>query len=231
MKKCKLLLILLLLGTTAGRAQSEKETSSRWSVTPHIGANLWTARYNLYTDEPMDRRLGLTAGVEVGYEVVPRVSVSLGADYALQRFAQDAPGSSTQYAVYTGDKSITIATGRVYLPLMLGVNVWRGLSFRCGVQPGITLHSNTAEWAWSTALSYEQSLRMKYHFDRMHWYLPLGMSYEYRHWVADLRYSYSLKKNHWKTTGYTPLAYSWSEANTNAHDSMLQLTLGYRFRL
>ena len=72
---------------------------------------------------------------------------------------------------------------------------------------------------------------MKYHFDHMHWYLPLGMSYEYRHWVADLRYSYSLKKNHWKTTGYTPLAYSWSEANTNAHDSMLQLTLGYRFHL
>ena len=229
----KLLFVLFLSVATIGWAQSEKERSGRWSVTPQIGANLWTARYNWGSNKPMDRRLGLTAGAEVGYEVVPRVSVSLGADYVLQRFAQDAyVGDGVRYA-YIEEKSVTTASGRLYFPVMLDVNVWNGLSFSLGIQPGITLHSNNAEWTFSNRGAYLSTyFNCKYHFDRIHWYLPLGVSYEYRHWMAELRYLYSLKRNHWKTTlSSTPASIVDWEFNTDVHDSMLQLTLGYRFRL
>ena len=176
----------------------------------------------------MDRRPGLTAGAEVGYEVVPRVKVSLGADYVLQRFAQDVYGSEGIGYAHTVESSATIAAGRLYFPVMLDVNVWNGLSFGLGIQPGISLHSNSAKWSPSV---YESDTKTKYHFDRMHWYLPIGVSYEYRHWVADLRYLYSLKRNHWKKTDSNSLSSTMQEADTKEHDSMLQLTLGYRFHL
>ena len=231
MKNC-LLPILLLVSVVAVAQTGNVEKTSRWSVTPHIGANLWNARYNWGSNKPMDRRLGLTAGAEVGYEVVPRVSISLGADYVLQRFAQEAyVGNGVSHA--QNEERSVIATGRIYFPVMLDVNVWNGLSFGLGIQPGVTLHSNNVEWTYiQRGGHYSTHSICKDHFDRMHWYLPLGVSYEYRHWVADLRYLYSLKRNHWKTTVSNTPAYSYDcENNTDAHDSMLQLTLGYRFRL
>ncbi len=235
MKQCKLLLILLLLGTTARRAQGEKEAFSRWSVTPHIGANLWTARYYTSTDKPMDRRLGLTAGCDVAYEVAPRVSVSLGADYVLQRFCNDATSSYKNIHTFTGEEkcSVTVATGRIYFPLTIGMNIWNGLSLYTGIQPGFTLHT-TDESEVTIPISSIDFYRekVKYEFDSVHCYLPVGVSYEYHHWVVDLRYFYSLNKNHFIIkSGDLPDWHSKVDANTSWHDSMLQLTLGYRFSL
>ena len=130
MKKC--IMPILLLMSVAAVAQTEgEERTCRWSVTPHIGTNLWTARYYTSTDKPMDRRLGLTAGAEVGYEVVPRVSVSLGADYVLQRFCNDATSSYKNIHTFTGEEkcSVTVATGRIYFPLTIGIKIWT--VFRC----------------------------------------------------------------------------------------------------
>lgn len=76
------LLALLLLVAMVGRAQGDNEAAGRWSVTPHVGANLWMAKY-VVKDLPVetgDKALGLTAGAELGCELAPKVNMSLGAD-------------------------------------------------------------------------------------------------------------------------------------------------------
>ena len=106
-----LITALLLLATTAGRAQGDSEAKSRWSLTPHVGANLWMAEYNF--ESTTDRELGLTAGAELGYQLGPRVNVSLGVDYALLRFSMPITRSATVYQPIDHDKLYTVSTGRL----------------------------------------------------------------------------------------------------------------------
>ena len=230
MKKMRTLL-LLLLTTVAGWAQGEGAAESRWSVTPHIGVNRWTARYTPMTDDAMGHELGLTVGAELGFRVVPRVSLSLGADYTLQRFSQPVSESTNSLLRYTGDMNFTIATGRACFPLLAGVNVWKGLALRTGIELGVTLHTNTAKVDVGSLTMAQTTFEKKYYFDPVHWYLPVSLSYEYKRWVADLRYYYSLKKNHWKVDTYGVTSVIMQETHNKEHDSMLQLTIGYRFSL
>lgn len=225
MKKNMFLLVLLLLNFSAGWAQ-DKEAESRWSVTPHVGANLWTARYKPMTNDALDRKVGLTAGAELGFRMVPRVSLSVGADYTLQRFSHTANN-----AVLSNDNDVTIAAGRLNLPLQVGVNVWKGLSLRTGIQMGISLHTNNASIHYSSMVYSAPDGKVKYVFDKTHWYVPIGLTYEYRRWVMDLRYSYSLKRNEWRTKGNNAVSFFETYAKNKGHDTMLQLTLGYRFNL
>ena len=248
------LLALLLLAVAVGRAQEgEVKKDSRWSVTPHLGTNLWFARYDIYHSPgetlTMDKRPGLTAGVELGFEVVPRVSLSLGVDYALQRFATLEPlsgpmtrGGGTNDIIAISQEADysrgTVANGRLWFPLQVGVRVWNGLSLRSGIQPGLTLHGNTAEWEKSynsqIILSLPEEGTVEYDFERVHWHVPVGITYEYRRWVADLRYYFSLKGNRWTERREQTAALIMSQSRVsvwrdNARDNMLQLTIGYRF--
>lgn len=249
------LLVLLLLAVAVGRAQEgDVKKDSRWSVTPHVGANLWFARYDIYHSPgetlTMDKRPGLTAGVELGCEVVPRVSLSVGVDYALQRFATLEPlsgpwtrgGDTDAFAVINAETDYsrgTVVAGRLWLPLQVGVRVWDGLSLRSGIQAGLTLHGNTAEWECRhispVLLSLPEEGTVEYDFERVHWYVPVGITYEYRRWVADLRYHFSLKGNRWterrEQTGTFMRQSTVSVWRDNARDNMLQLTIGYRFSL
>ena len=256
MKRRKFLLALFLLAVAVGRAQEgEVKKESRWSVTPHVGANLWFARYDIYHSPgetlTMDKRPGLTAGVELGCEVVPRVSLSVGVDYALQRFATLEPlsgsmarGGDTDIIAYINAEPDysrgTVAAGRAWFPLLLGVRVWDGLSLRSGIQLGLTLHGNTAEWEYNynspVMLSLQQKGTVEYDFERVHWYVPVGITYEYRRWMADLRYHFSLKGNQWteRREQSTALIMTQSRVSVwrdDARDNMLQLTIGYRFSL
>ena len=225
----RLITALFLLAATAGWAQDGK--ASRWSLTPHVGANLWMAEYNF--ESTTDRELGLTAGAELGYQLGPMVNVSLGVDYALLRFSMPITRSATVYQTIDHDKLYTVSTGRLCLPLQVGVRIWQGLSVRTGMQMGINLHTNEAEaFGYSYHyLSYPPRNVYQYHFDPIQWYIPIGLCYEYRQWVADFRFYYSLKRNHWKIEGKEINNQIYAEAWTVYHDRMLQLTLGYRFSL
>lgn len=214
-------LCLLATGWNGGlplhaETQEGHEGDSRWSVTPHVGTNFWYARYDYYpanaeNPEAMRTRMGLTTGVELGFEVATRVTLSLGADYALQRFATREPvingGSASSDLLVTTLKQPNVsrgivAAGRLWFPLQVGVRVWDGLSLRSGIQLGLTLHGNTAEWRVNhdeslLLIPFDEKGTVKYDFERVHWYVPVGLTYEYRRWVADLRYYYSLKSNSW----------------------------------
>ena len=262
MKRRMFMVALCLLATgwhgglpLHAETQDGHEGASRWSVTPHVGANLWFARYDIYHSPgetlTMDKRPGLTAGVELGFEVVPRVCLSLGVDYALQRFATLEPLSGSM--ARGGDPDIiavinaetdysrsTVAAGRLWFPLQVGVRVWNGLSLRSGIQPGLTLHGNTAKWEYRYISPLSSSLpeegTVEYDFERVHWYVPVGITYEYRRWVADLRYYFSLKGNAWTERREQSTAFVMSQSRIsvwrdNARDNMLQLTIGYRFSL
>ena len=227
MKRRMNLLALLLLVAMVGRAQGDNEAAGRWSVTPHVGANLWMAKY-VVKDLPVetgDKALGLTAGAELGCELAPKVNMSLGADYVLQRFSMPSSSSANDRK-----ESYTVSTGRLCFPLLVGVRIWPWLSLRTGIQMGLNLHTNKAEV--DLPLNSPSGKRtVKYHFDAVHWYLPVSLSYEYRRWVADLRYYYSLKKNHWSYDENYVSYWGVKEFWTDDHDHMLQLTLGYRLNL
>ena len=70
-KQRNYLLAFFLLAAGTATAQSESGAAGRWSVTPHVGANLWTARYvvNAYEVKKGDNRVGLTAGAELGCQL------------------------------------------------------------------------------------------------------------------------------------------------------------------
>ena len=45
MRKVKYVIPLMLLVSLVVGAQEKESAAGRWSLTPHIGTNLWTAKY------------------------------------------------------------------------------------------------------------------------------------------------------------------------------------------
>lgn len=155
MRKVKYVIPLMLLVSLVVGAQEKESAAGRWSLTPHIGTNLWTAKYG----DNNGKELGLTAGAELGLQLMPRVSLSLGADYVLQRF--------TVAPTYRGH--CTVGTGRACFPLQVGVNFWKGFSLHSGIQPGLTLHTCNGRAMDGYG---HVAAEADYSFDKVHWYLP-----------------------------------------------------------
>lgn len=127
MRKVKYVIPLMLLISLVAGAQKKESAADRWSVTPHLGTNLWTAKYG----DNNGKELGVTAGAELGLRLMPRVSLSLGADYVLQRF--------TVAPTYRGH--CTVGTGRACFPFQVGVNFWKGFFLEVARGQELSHHS------------------------------------------------------------------------------------------
>jgi len=245
----KIFIIVLLCLATMAQAQAEK---GKWTFIPMAGANL-------IVSEPLDYEIGVTAGVRVDWQATDKVAVSSGVFYSLERYRMNtltannddwqatdkvAVSSGVFYSLeryrmntLTANNDLCINTGRMEIPLLANVYVYKNLALKAGIQANLRLHSGVRdqEESWS---AYNLVLTKSFENtgDAMHVFyfsVPVGISYEFNRFVIDLRYIFGLqnlrlsyKSKNSFSSGQTTTFYGGYISDKKVNK--LQLTIGYR---
>lgn len=154
---------------------------------------------------------GFTGGVEVMYQALPQLAVSVGAMYAQEgnRYSDIELGED---ATRVGINENSLSFDFLQVPIMAHVYVAKGLSLNAGVRLGFLLSasheydtvditydelSGTREYGESR--SYDDDI--KSFCKSMSVAIPVGVSYEYMNVVLDARYHLPLTKTFEETSG------------------------------
>ena len=130
----------------------------KWTFTPSAGINF----SNLYGDEYESKtRIGLNIGIESQYRLSSKFGLSAGLRY-------------TEYGCRRNDDSKTLAY--LAMPVLGNLNLWKGLTIKCGLQPDLLISNNL----------------ISHHSNKADLDIPIGISYEYQHIVFDIRYNLGL---------------------------------------
>lgn len=202
-----------------------------WSVTPRVGVNFntisgdfsqsvsWITKteggvggvtVNL-TDKKF--KTGVVGAVDVQYQFNPVLGLSFGVT---------VESAGTRFADYCNQNSVVneITSGRIdflytMLPVLLHTYVYKGLSVNVGIQPGLLVGQ---EFSWKLN-GHEDSRNTDYR--KYSVALPVGVSYDFRSILLDMRYCVGLTKirgDENMVGGSTP----------RDHLHSIQLSVGYK---
>lgn len=168
------------------------------SITPKVGVNIPTVRglksetYDLTgTYRSIDNRIGFQVGADVGYRLGKMVSVSSGLNYILNR---------TKFHEEDGQYGFSSSEGYLQVPAMLNFHPVKGLSVKAGIATSMLLHGSW-DFPWPVEKPYpgleEKAIisdKKKTLSTRWLFTLPVGLSYEYKHFVVEALYHIGLNK-------------------------------------
>lgn len=188
MKK-QILLAMAMLASVATYAQHKVGS---FTIQPKIGLNIASL-----TDEPSsDVRVGVAVGAEGEYQVSRKVGISFGAIYSMQGCKYDG---------------VTVRLNYINVPVLANFYVAKNFALKVGLQPGFKTdyeyHANGSTLEGDRSGLHAKSLDLS---------IPLGLSYEFNHFVIDGRYNFGVTK-----------AFDLGDDR----NSVFQFTFGYKFDL
>ena len=177
-------------------------------------------------------KFGFTAGVETQYQFSKIIGLSLGVFYTQQGASYDTKGysytSKGGVKVAINDK-LKINLNSITMPILGNVYIWKGLAVKAGLQPELAVRKKTGG---DVTISYQGQSVSVVHSDvegikSFSLSVPVGVSYEYKNMVADLRYN----------IGVTDLrkdgdaGWGGSNSRSTSQNRTLLFTVGYKFEL
>ena len=207
MKKSILSLLFFMLGVAAV-AQPEVGTVS---IMPRVGvalANLPGDKFYVDADGlsfSSRYKAGLMAGVDVDWQFMRNLSVTLGAYYAQQgaKYGNNDKRISVGDGVYNGTGYSDWSTQLHYInvPLMLNAYIGTGFAMKVGVQFGFPISGKMSftERSYTQTkdeTTYEKPNDVTYDLQstltKLTIAIPVGLSYEFSNVVLDARYNIGL---------------------------------------
>lgn len=236
MKQIFLTLLLAAATMVAANAQPEAGT---FSLIPHVGVSLSKISEDpIYTATGLGQivmgetkmRSGVTAGLDLQYQMNDMTAVSVGVGYAREGIRYKTSDLSDMEAgTYEVSNDWRVNLDYVRVPVLLHLYVVKGLAVKAGVQLGF-LASHKLKGDLSTVTinedhSYEYSteteeidedfnLARSFDLD-----IPLGVSYEYENVVVQAQYNLGVTNLYKK------------EYDISGKNRSLYLTVGYKFDL
>ena len=223
--------ILLLAASLTAHAQYQ---AGDMFVYPRIGfaiTNLTNNNiyYNMDSKELDSKaKAGLTVGVEAERFISAPLSVSAGVMYTNQGHKYPDYGVDDKNAkTFWNCEDSKVTMHYLQVPVMLNLYVADGLALKAGVEMGYLLHSKAqsvmtdgiidSDNNYVVKTTKRQSAKNTDIYRRFDLSIPMGASYEYMHFVLDLRYHLGLA--------------NLSKVEKNMHSSVVTFTLGYQFEL
>lgn len=199
----KLIVVMFLLIIIAAGASAQHKTGVT-TIEPRIGMSLYkfSSGAILTQDGELDtkNKVGFIIGAEVKHQFRRGFAASVGLLYTMQgtRF-DDYENVSETDATYEIMKT-KITTHVINVPILAMFDISQHLSFKCGVQLGFMMsakETNDCETGTVVSgdrvkdenLSGKTSYTLNDAFDRFDVSVPIGLSYEYKNIVIDLRYN------------------------------------------
>ena len=215
-------------------AQAQPRTGS-FSVIPRIGVNFANITNNevvvdlQQNDNTLKSRMkpGLLAGVDVEYQATDLLFASIGLQYSMQgsRYPDFERKDGELVEGYSDWH-----TNLSYLnaPLLVGCRVADGFSVKAGVQLGVLLNAkdqmSTTDIIPQEGGGREQGKAVEQTTDlydtckKVDISIPLAVSYEFENVILDARYNIGLSR-------------IYNLDLLKSRNSVIQLTVGYRFQL
>lgn len=223
--------ILLLAASLTAHAQYQ---AGDMFVYPRIGfaiTNLTNNNiyYNMDSKELDSKaKAGLTVGVEAERFISAPLSVSAGVMYTNQGYKYPDYGVDDKNAkTFWNCEDSKVTMHYLQVPVMLNLYVADGLALKAGVEMGYLLHSKAqsvmtdgiidSDNNYVVKTTKRQSAKNTDIYRCFDLSIPMGASYEYMHFVLDLRYHLGLA--------------NLSKVEKNMHSSVVTFTLGYQFEL
>lgn len=220
-------LVALCVATVSASAQSEVGT---FTLQPKIGFNVsfLTNAGKSYLVEPLggkpmegsrDVKLGFVAGVEGEYQITPMISVAAGLLYSMQGTRwEDLESQTAYYRAMSKDRMVNLSY--LNIPIVANFYVLKGFALKAGVQAGFLLDSKGKETIYDDLENREVETSGDIEgIKKFDLSIPLGASYEFNNVVIDARYNLGLTK-------VCP-----GEDNKSSKNSVVQVTVGYKFAL
>lgn len=220
-------LVALCMATVSASAQSEVGT---FTLQPKIGFNVsfLTNAGKSYLVEPLggkpmegsrDVKLGFVAGVEGEYQITPMISVAAGLLYSMQGTKwEDLESQTAYYRAMSKDRMVNLSY--LNIPIVANFYVLKGFALKAGVQAGFLLDSKGKETIYDNLENREVETSGDIEgIKKFDLSIPLGASYEFNNVVIDARYNLGLTK-------VCP-----GEDNKSSKNSVVQVTVGYKFAL
>lgn len=220
-------LVALCVATVSASAQSEVGT---FTLQPKIGFNVsfLTNAGKSYLVEPLggkpmegsrDVKLGFVAGVEGEYQITPMISVAAGLLYSMQGTRwEDLESQTAYYRAMSKDRMVNLSY--LNIPIVANFYVLKGFALKAGVQAGFLLDSKGKETIYDNLENREVETSGDIEgIKKFDLSIPLGASYEFNNVVIDARYNLGLTK-------VCP-----GEDNKSSKNSVVQVTVGYKFAL
>ena len=236
--KMKRNIIASLLLAVASLAMAQPKAGT-FSIIPRVGVSIATlTKDNIYTvsgDEGVELsnrwKTGMMAGFDLDYQVLPQVSVSLGAYYSEMGCKYDETQITDRAAnvpgKYLGFNNAETNLRYINVPLMLNMYVSHNFAVKVGVQAGFNVYgkSEITETKFTVnddeTTDYEKPETTKFDYNAKTFDLaiPIGLSYEYMNVIVDARYNLGL-------TRISPILGSSSPKN-----NAITINAAYRFTL
>lgn len=182
----------IMMATTGAFAQRE---AGSITVQPRIGFS--AADFNNTGDT--EARVGLVVGPEFEYFVSSRFSLAAGLNYSQQ--GADLKDTNVEWKV-----------DYLTVPVVANVYLFKGFALKASLQPGFKT-SAKIEYKGNNGSA---SVNLKNDVKGFDLAVPVGLSYEFKHFVLDARYTLGLTK-------------VFDDVDTK--NLTFQLTLGYKIDL
>ena len=144
-------------------------------------------------------RVGVVVGPELEYFLTNRFSLGAGFLYSQQGAEQK-------------DADVSYDLDYINMPITANFYIVKGLAVRAGLQPGFNVSSKIS--AKDVKVDISDPVKS---FDLA---LPIGLSYEYRHFVIDARYTFGLTE-----------VFNKDKVDLDSKNLTFQLSLAYKFNL
>ena len=209
-----------------------------FSVIPRIGVNfanmtnnevMVTLDANPQNDKTLKSRIkpGLLAGIDVEYQATDLLFASIGLQYSMQG-SRYPDFERKEDGLMEGFSDWHTNLGYLNVPLLVGCRITDGFSVKAGVQLGMLLNAknymSTTDIIPQEGGGREQGKAVGQTADlydsckKVDISIPLAVSYEFENVILDARYNIGLSR-------------IYELDLLKSRNSVIQLTVGYRFQL
>lgn len=184
-------------------------------------------KWGLISYENQKRKAGFTAGVEAQYQFTRLFGLSVGVFYTQQgaKYGTKGKRGTPNGEQFDFKDDLKVNLNSIATPVLANVYVWKGLALKAGLQPEFAVSRSTSG---DFAISYKgkpATTSSGAFIKTFALSVPVGISYEYKNLVADLRYNF----------GVTNLRQDGDKWNRSygpaAHNRSLTFTVGYKWGL
>ena len=193
--------LVMMFSVTSAYAQHKVGSAT---IQSKIGLNI----SNLTHNDGADSRTEFTGGVELEYQFTKQLAFAVGLVYSPQgSYANDLNGNVPNGYNVKSTKQIDYLN----VPIVANLYLLKGFAVKLGIQPGFNVKANIE--------TESKGRKENYTLYDVKWFdfsIPIGLSYEYKNFVADARYN----------IGFTKVI-----DGTKSKNKVFQFTLGYKFNL
>ena len=202
MKKIMMTLVMAVAAIAANAQNNTLREPGTISIQPKVGIGIGYLSGDWTGSVDRKAKVGFVGGVEGEYYVNNWLGVAAGVNFAQQGWKATKPSR-------TGDIDYKAKLNYLNIPIVADFYVLPGFALKTGVQFGFLASAKTND----TDIKDDMK---KFNFS-----IPVGLSYEYKNVVLDLRYNISVTK-----VNKEP-----DNDDNKWRSDLLQITLGYKFDL